>query len=373
VRARPALLSTHPAAAWLPSTRPHPPSPPPAQPQRYVGIDQRAPPPPPRGPGFEYRYLTEFQSHEPEFDYLKSLEIEEKINRVRWVRGGGGAKHVISANDKTIKLWKVYEKRVASVTGFNLPGHSRRVAQGRGRGAGLLEGRRQQHAASHRACKAAAKAWDAQVARQAGPERCSGPHTLPLSHPPRRPFLTRSGGSGGGALPPDAVAPGRLATAGAAGAAAAAAAAAGPAPWPLRLPTVVRSEVLLASRAKRVFANAHAYHINSISVNSDQETFLSADDLRVNLWSLEVSDQSFNIVDIKPRNMEDLTEVITAAEFHPQHCNVFAYSSSKGCVRLADMRGAALCDRHAKAYEELDGSQVGARPGDGGGDGPGAG
>ena len=31
---------------------------------------------------FEYRYLTEFQSHEPEFDYLKSLEIEEKINQV---------------------------------------------------------------------------------------------------------------------------------------------------------------------------------------------------------------------------------------------------------------------------------------------------
>jgi hypothetical protein len=31
----------------------------------------------------EYRYLTEFQSHEPEFDYLKSLEIEEKINKAR--------------------------------------------------------------------------------------------------------------------------------------------------------------------------------------------------------------------------------------------------------------------------------------------------
>ena len=24
------------------------------------------------------------QSHEPEFDYLKSLEIEEKINKIRW-------------------------------------------------------------------------------------------------------------------------------------------------------------------------------------------------------------------------------------------------------------------------------------------------
>lgn len=47
-------------------------------------------------------------------------------------------------------------------------------------------------------------------------------------------------------------------------------------------------------------------------------------------------------------------QVITSAEFHPQHCNIFAYSSSKGCIRLADMRNAALCDRHAKAYEEVD-------------------
>lgn len=31
-----------------------------------------------------YSFYTEFQSHEPEFDYLKSLEIEEKINCIRW-------------------------------------------------------------------------------------------------------------------------------------------------------------------------------------------------------------------------------------------------------------------------------------------------
>jgi len=31
-------------------------------------------------------------------------------------------------------------------------------------------------------------------------------------------------------------------------------------------------------------------------------------------------------------------------EFHPQHCNLFMYSSSKGLVKLADMRKSALCD-----------------------------
>lgn len=55
-----------------------------------------------------------------------------------------------------------------------------------------------------------------------------------------------------------------------------------------------------------------------------------------------------DIVDIKPINMEELTEVITAAEFHPQHCNLFMYSSSKSNIKLADMRDSALCDRHAK-------------------------
>jgi serine/threonine-protein phosphatase 2A regulatory subunit B len=55
-----------------------------------------------------------------------------------------------------------------------------------------------------------------------------------------------------------------------------------------------------------------------------------------------------DIVDIKPANMEELTEVITAAEFHPQQCNLLMYSSSKGSVKLADMRESALCDHNTK-------------------------
>ena len=60
-------------------------------------------------------------------------------------------------------------------------------------------------------------------------------------------------------------------------------------------------ELMVEASPRRIFANAHTYHINSISVNSDAETYLSADDLRVNLWHLEITDQSFNIVDIKVR------------------------------------------------------------------------
>lgn len=155
----------------------------------------------------------------------------------------------------------------------------------------------------------------------------------------------------------------------------------------LQVPVLMPMDLMVEASPRRIFANAHTYHINSISVNSDHETYLSADDLRINLWHLEITDRSFSIlflhqktdiryvvnrpvvsalyhnemedcwllnsvfsdiVDIKPANMEELTEVITAAECHPHQCNVFVYSSSKGTIRLCDMRAAALCDRHSK-------------------------
>jgi WD40 repeat protein len=64
----------------------------------------------------------------------------------------------------------------------------------------------------------------------------------------------------------------------------------------LTVPTLVPSELVVEASPRRVYANAHTYHINSVSVNSDQETFLSADDLRINLWHLDINNQSFSIL-----------------------------------------------------------------------------
>ena len=83
----------------------------------------------------EYRFYCEFQSHEPEFDYLKSLEIEEKINRIRWRHGRAGPLFLLSTNDKTIKLWKIYEKKVRMVSSRNVevrrrsPSHTHAAAR----------------------------------------------------------------------------------------------------------------------------------------------------------------------------------------------------------------------------------------------------
>ncbi|TYG49122.1 hypothetical protein ES288_D10G069700v1 [Gossypium darwinii] len=231
----------------------------------------------------EFRYKTEFQSHEPEFDYLKSLEIEEKINKIRWCQTANGALFLLSTNDKTIKFWKVQEKKVKKISEMNLDPPK---AVGNG-------------------CVASSSNSNSPTPGLAN----GGSPDNDFSFPP-------------GGLPS------------------------------LRLPVVTSQETNLVARCRRVYAHAHDYHINSISNNSDGETFISADDLRINLWNLEISNQSFNIVDVKPANMEDLTEVITSAEFHPTHCNMLAYSSSKGSIRLIDLRQSALCDSHAKLFEE---------------------
>lgn len=62
----------------------------------------------------------------------------------------------------------------------------------------------------------------------------------------------------------------------------------------LKVPTLVPTDLVVEASPRRVYANAHTYHINSVSVNSDQETFMSADDLRINLWHLDITNQSFS-------------------------------------------------------------------------------
>jgi len=63
----------------------------------------------------------------------------------------------------------------------------------------------------------------------------------------------------------------------------------------LKLPKLVHHDSMTVAIPRRIYQNAHTYHINSLSVNSDGETFLSADDLRINLWNLNISDQSFSM------------------------------------------------------------------------------
>ncbi|XP_065184028.1 serine/threonine-protein phosphatase 2A 55 kDa regulatory subunit B alpha isoform-like [Sycon ciliatum] len=197
----------------------------------------------------DFSVYSAFQSHESEFDYLKSQEIEEKINKIKWLKQCNASNFLLATNDKTIKLWKILERSQQPVD-FN------NVAE----------------------------------------------------DPSRR--ITS-----------------------------------------LRVPKYQTAPLTVEAIERRTYANAHAYHINSVSLNTDVATFLSADDLRINLWNVENNKECFNIVDIKPQNMEELTEVITSCEFHPLKSHELVYSVSKGSIRMCDMRSQALCDSHAKLYE----------------------
>jgi len=193
-----------------------------------------------RGSGDSFQFYTQFESHESEFDCLTSLEIEEKITNTRWAKNlyRNNSRMLFTSNDKTIKLWRMYEKKEKKLK------------------LSLKE--------------------------------------LKISDDP-----------------------------------------------PKSAPQV---------QCRRVFSNAHAYNINSISMCSDGELFISADDLRINLWSIENNKESFTVVDTKPTNMEELNEVITSAEFHPTDCSTFIYTSSAGALKMCDMRQQALCDRVVKRF-----------------------
>ena len=55
-----------------------------------------------------------------------------------------------------------------------------------------------------------------------------------------------------------------------------------------------------------------------------------------------------DIIDIKPPDLQELNEVITTATFHPFICSQLMYGTSRGNIRLVDLRSTALCDRPSK-------------------------
>uniref|UniRef100_S4RP34 Protein phosphatase 2, regulatory subunit B, beta a n=1 Tax=Petromyzon marinus TaxID=7757 RepID=S4RP34_PETMA len=194
----------------------------------------------------EYNVYSTFQSHEPEFDYLKSLEIEEKINKIRWLPQQNAAQFLLSTNgaDKTIKLWKISE-RDKRAEGYNL-----KEEDGRLRDPTTITALR------------VSAAFNVTNLRLEGGE----------THRSKSAALFLTGG---------------LSNCGSMG-------------MPFAVPVLKPMDLMVEASPRRIFANAHTYHINSISVNSDNETYMSADDLRINLWHLEITDRSFSILPCTP-------------------------------------------------------------------------
>lgn len=228
-----------------------------------------------RGAG-TYKELANFKSHDRDFDYLRSLEIEESINKIAWCPSPTNSHFLLSTNDKTIKLWKIGSSSALPTT-FVRPKLDR---------ARTMSSSPQRRTSLHRPIPA---------------------HQLFKRTRESNVNCTSIGRARG------------------------------------REPTC---------KERRTYKNAHAYHVNSLSVSSDCETFLSADDLRVNLWKIDRHETCFTIVDMKPESMDALSEVLTSAIFHPHQSHIFAFSTSTGAVKLADMRMSALCDNCVKEFKD---------------------
>jgi len=109
------------------------------------------------------------------------------------------------------------------------------------------------------------------------------------------------------------------------------------------------------SSLKRTYDDrAHVHTIHSVCANSDGATMLSADDLVINMWSLETRHRhAFQLFDMRPNKGDEIKEAITRALFHPRHCHEMAWTSTSGAVSIVDLRiGPHISSSNAKVFKQ---------------------
>lgn len=89
---------------------------------------------------------------------------------------------------------------------------------------------------------------------------------------------------------------------------------------------------------EKEFNNIHSYMCNSISLNNDNQYFISSDYLMINLWKPDVLEGCFNLIDIKPPKHSDLVYVINTSKFSDYLNTIFGYSTTHGEILLNDLR-----------------------------------
>mmetsp|Transcript_4685 Transcript_4685/g.6934 ORF Transcript_4685/g.6934 Transcript_4685/m.6934 type:complete len:585 (+) Transcript_4685:278-2032(+) len=188
----------------------------------------------------EFNVFTDFTSHDSQFDYLQSLEIDERINNIEWCyEGSDESKFILCTNEKCIKMWKISEQ---SKPKFVQPKN-------------IING-------------------------------VSTKKTID----------------------------------------------------DIEMPSYEMYAKEIINTEKRTYKSVHEFQIHSLSLCADQEMFVSADDLRINLWHLSCPNKTHTIVDLAPEDMKDLDVIITNTTFHPYQCSIFAYATTVGSVHLCDLR-----------------------------------
>jgi len=61
----------------------------------------------------------------------------------------------------------------------------------------------------------------------------------------------------------------------------------------------------------------------------------------------------YNLLDIKPKNKDELDEVVTHCEFHPLNSALFLYTTSNGFLHICDLREASTFQGYSSLKVEV--------------------
>lgn len=115
---------------------------------------------------------------------------------------------------------------------------------------------------------------------------------------------------------------------------------------------VVTGRGKMPSLRKIYASDVHEYPITSLCVTADESTFLSGDNLRINLWDLNIGTHAYNVLDVKPDDMQTLSEIISSVDAHPSESSNFIYSTNLGHIMTCDLRVRALVDEPVMVFGE---------------------
>jgi len=90
---------------------------------------------------------------------------------------------------------------------------------------------------------------------------------------------------------------------------------------------------------KRTYPALHKGGIHSVSVLSNGENFLTADEYSVNYWNIENTMNSFSVLAVKKSKAgEEFPEMLTTVKAHPLLDTMFAAGTTRASIRCYDMR-----------------------------------
>eukprot|EP00467_Chlorarachnion_reptans_P025511 CAMPEP_0114491146 /NCGR_PEP_ID=MMETSP0109-20121206/2838_1 /TAXON_ID=29199 /ORGANISM="Chlorarachnion reptans, Strain CCCM449" /LENGTH=1009 /DNA_ID=CAMNT_0001667847 /DNA_START=113 /DNA_END=3142 /DNA_ORIENTATION=+ len=100
----------------------------------------------------------------------------------------------------------------------------------------------------------------------------------------------------------------------------------------------------------REFTKGHQrFFIHSLSAVNDGETFLSSDELMLNMWHLQRPESVFPLIDELPEDdMVEVNRIITSAKADPENCHRFLYTTSVNEVNICDLRARCMQNRPAQ-------------------------